>query len=218
MYVFHSCQFIHALIYTTVAFLWWFASVCSFVKCLWCVCLNSVVSLYARSPSELQVFITYCIPAIAVCLEWVINQTYITVCNVRRLTGQQLGFCLQSLGFVHYLTLEQLDVIPCSYHIGKNRVDCLHHISVSMFSLSSSPCAPIIILIAIDTREQVINFTLRPRSHSWPNTKEDLCCWLTARRRLLYTYLTLRWYSAYNFTKYVILCYATELYQQKYFW
>ena len=84
-----------------------------------------------------------------------------------RLRGQQLVSFAKST-FCSLIDFEQLDVIPCRYHIGKNIVDRLLHISASAYSLpasvfflSSFPCAPIIILIAMYTQEQAINFTLQ---------------------------------------------------------
>ena len=70
---------------------------CSIVECLWCVCLNSVVSLYSGSPSELHYSLP--IPVIAVCLGSAIDQDLV-VCTCPSSHGAAASFILQSQGFV----------------------------------------------------------------------------------------------------------------------
>ena len=97
------------------------------------------------------------------------------------------------------MTLEQLDVIPCRYHIGKNIADSLLHISASTYSLSSPPCTPIIIFKHNIYPRAGYFRDLAPKAGQ---AKDDLCCWLPARRKLLYAQ-TLRPQSArlHNFAK-----------------
>ena len=135
------------------------------MKCLSCISLNSVVSLYGGSRSKLQLFIANSSDSRVLRIGYC---SVITVCNVQRLTEQQLVSFAKS----RFCSLIDFGTTGCNSlyicHIGKNIVDRLLHISASAYSLPAStfslslpPCVPIIILIAMYTQEQAINFTFQ---------------------------------------------------------
>ena len=141
-----------------------------------------------------------------------------------RLTGQQLVSFAKSMfwSLIDFGTTGRNSLYIC--HIGKNIVDSLLHISASAYSLpasvfflSSPPCAPIIILIAMYTQEQAITYTLQ---HLAPTVGQTLRRISVGSQPGGGFYMPdLRTQSAClcDFTKYVILCYTSKLRQRNYF-